>query len=262
MPLPDASKRSDRVYTLLQNTDLENLAFATIQATGQPISIEELSEDELRRLVLVNLARLSVKGEWDGLLTASSGGGSNYIGAITQAGDDTFLADQCVTFGGYTISTNTIGTNYVNCYPFVAPKSGALQDLEVRVNASASNTLRVGIYNNDDGMFPTTQVGGDTDFDCSSTGIKTSSPGSTVTLTAGTIYWLCYVWTSNYGAASPTMWVNSGGRPIGWNQSIDQSPRASLIDVSSPTNDLPATMSTSGYDTGWNKKLLCGMNWA
>ena len=261
MPLPDASKRSPRVYTLLQNTDLENLAYATMQSTGQAINIEELNEDELRRLVLVNLARLSVKGEWEGLLTAG-GGGANYIGAITQAGDDTFCADQCVTFGGYSIGATTIGTNYVNCYPFVAPKSGALQDLEVRVNAAAVNTLRVGIYNNDDSMFPTTQVGGDTDFDCSSTGIKTSSPASTITLTAGTIYWACYVWTSNYGAASPTMWVNTGGRPIGWNQAIDQAPRASLIDTTSAANDLPATMATSGYDTGYNKKLLLGMNWA
>jgi len=76
MPLPDAEKHSDRIYRILQNTDLENLAFATLQSTGQPISIEDMSEDELRRLVLVNLARLSVKGEWDGLLTAGSGGGS------------------------------------------------------------------------------------------------------------------------------------------------------------------------------------------
>ena len=33
------------------------------------ISIEEMNEDELRRLILVNLARLTVKGEWNGLLT-------------------------------------------------------------------------------------------------------------------------------------------------------------------------------------------------
>jgi len=32
------------------------------------LSVEELNEDELRRLVLVNLARLTVKQEWDGLL--------------------------------------------------------------------------------------------------------------------------------------------------------------------------------------------------
>lgn len=261
MPLPDAERRSDRVYTLLQNTDLENLAFATIQATGEPISIEEMSEDELRRLVLVNLARLSVKGEWSGLLSAgSSGGGSAYIGDIMKAGDDTFNADACITYGGSTISAATLGTNYVMCYPFICPKSGDLQDLQVRVNASASNTLRVGIYENHATNYPTDQIGGDTDFDCSSTGIKTSSPASTITLVQGTTYWLCYVWTSNYGAASPTMWINSGSH-IGWNQSIDQAPKGSLIDEGY-SNDLPATMSTSGYDTAVSKKLMCGLNWA
>lgn len=263
MPLPDASKRSDRVYQLLQNTDLENLAFATIQSTGQPIAIEEMSEDELRRLVLVNLARLSVKGEWDGLLTAGGGGSNFAIGSIMQAGDDTFCADQCPIYGGSTIAATTIGTNYVNCYPFVCPKTGDLQDLEVRVNAAATNTLRVGIYNNHSTNYPTTQIGGDTDFDCSSTGVRTSSPASTITLTQGETYWLCYVWTSNYAAAgaSPTMWYNSGSH-IGWNQSIDQSPKGSLIDLVSAQNDLPATMATSGYDTGVNKKIICGLNWA
>ena len=67
-PLPEAEKKSPRVYTLLQNTDLENVTFATVQSVGNTISIEEMSEDELRRLVLVNLARFCVKGEWNGLL--------------------------------------------------------------------------------------------------------------------------------------------------------------------------------------------------
>jgi hypothetical protein len=70
MSLPDAT-RSDRIYPLLQNLDLENLAFATLQGTGETLNIEEMNEDELRRLVLVNLARLTVKGEWDGLASQS-----------------------------------------------------------------------------------------------------------------------------------------------------------------------------------------------
>jgi len=179
-----------------------------------------------------------------------------------QAGDDTFCADQCPTWGGYSIGAATIGTNYVNAYPFVCPKSGALSDLQVRVNASATNTLRVGIYENGETNYPTTQLGGDTDFDCSSTGIKTSSPASTITLVQGTTYWLCYVWVNTYSGASPAMWLNTGGRPLGWNAAVDQSPRASIIDLGVPTNNLPATMSTSGHDSGYNKKLLCGLNWA
>jgi len=58
------------VYKLLKNTTLETLAADDddMILTGNPISIEMLNEDELRRLILVQLARLSVKSEWNGLL--------------------------------------------------------------------------------------------------------------------------------------------------------------------------------------------------
>ena len=68
MPLPDAPAESPRVYKLFKNTTLENVTNANITSVGDPISIEMLNEDELRRLVLVQLARLTVKQEWDGLL--------------------------------------------------------------------------------------------------------------------------------------------------------------------------------------------------
>jgi len=68
MPLPDAPGESPRVYKLFQNTTLENVTNANITSVGDPVSIEMLNEDELRRLVLVQLARLSVKQEWNGLL--------------------------------------------------------------------------------------------------------------------------------------------------------------------------------------------------
>jgi len=83
MPLPNASKKSPRVYTNLQNIDLENVTFANIEATGNPIAIEEMNEDELRRLVLANVARLVVKGEWTGLL--ESGGGAEDLGDLSDA---------------------------------------------------------------------------------------------------------------------------------------------------------------------------------
>ena len=70
MPLPDAPAQSPRVYKLLKNLDLEALAADDdeMSGVGNPISIELLNEDELRRLILVQLARLSVKSEWNGLL--------------------------------------------------------------------------------------------------------------------------------------------------------------------------------------------------
>jgi len=74
MPLPDAPKESPRVYRLLKNKTLEagdqehQIQFSDIEGVGDPITIEMLNEDELRRLILVNLARLSVKSNWLGLL--------------------------------------------------------------------------------------------------------------------------------------------------------------------------------------------------
>ena len=70
MPLPDAPAESPRVYKLLKNIDLQTLAADDddMILTGNPISIEMLNEDELRRLILVQLARLCGKGEWNGLL--------------------------------------------------------------------------------------------------------------------------------------------------------------------------------------------------
>ena len=59
---------SPRVYKLLKNIDLENVTNAQVTSVGDPISIEELNREELIRLITVNLARLSVKSEWDGLL--------------------------------------------------------------------------------------------------------------------------------------------------------------------------------------------------
>jgi len=56
------------VYKLFKNTTLANVTNDNIALVGDPITIEMLNEDELRRLVLVQLARLSVKQEWNGLL--------------------------------------------------------------------------------------------------------------------------------------------------------------------------------------------------
>ena len=73
MPLPDAPQKSPRVYKILKVKTLDaeapnSLSQTDIANVGNPISVEMLNEDELRRLVLVNLARLTVKQEWDGLL--------------------------------------------------------------------------------------------------------------------------------------------------------------------------------------------------
>jgi len=68
MPLPDAPIMSPRVYKLLKTTTLENLTADNLADVADPISIEMLNEDELRRVCLVAFARMVTKGSFDGWL--------------------------------------------------------------------------------------------------------------------------------------------------------------------------------------------------
>ena len=81
MPLPDANNYSTRIYELLKETDLQNLSYSQFQNVAETLFIEPENEDEMRRLVLVQLARMAVRGDWDGFLTGGGGSG----GAPTDA---------------------------------------------------------------------------------------------------------------------------------------------------------------------------------
>jgi hypothetical protein len=59
---------SPRVYKLLKTTTLENLTADNLADVADPISIEMLNEDELRRVCLVAFARMVTKGSFDGWL--------------------------------------------------------------------------------------------------------------------------------------------------------------------------------------------------
>ena len=76
MPLPDANNYSMRIYELLKETDLENLSYSQFQGVAEKLFIEPENEDEMRRLVLVQLARMAVRGDWDGFLNGGSGSGA------------------------------------------------------------------------------------------------------------------------------------------------------------------------------------------
>jgi len=218
MPLPDADKKSPRVYTLSQNTDLENLAFATMQSIGNPINIEELNEDELRRLVLVNLARLSVKGEWDGLLSAGSGGGA-WAPTLTSAGsiNSTFninRVDSTPPWGITNGNNGVVSKNEPMFYPFIAPTSGNVDSMSIDLSAAAASTCdaKVGIYTNNDGV-PETLLGTCT-FDAEVVDLQTqTSVSDTITLVKGTQYWMGYTrsasvdftWTAGMASNIPFM---------------------------------------------------------
>ena len=53
---------------MLKNTTLENLTADNLSDVADPISIEIMNEDELRRVCLVAFARMVTKGSFDGWL--------------------------------------------------------------------------------------------------------------------------------------------------------------------------------------------------
>jgi len=158
MPLPDAIKRSPRVYTLLQNIDLENLSADDLADVADPIAIEECNEDELRRLCLVAFARMVTKGSFDGWL---SGGGGAYkqTPALTATGYETYDISAAAPWG--VISKNQDAVDDEPCfYPFIAPKTGTLTAISIGVTSAAiaTNTLQLGIYNADSSGLPSTLI--------------------------------------------------------------------------------------------------------
>ena len=111
MPLPDANNYSMRIYELLKETDLENLSYAQFQGVAEKLFIEPENEDEMRRLVLVQLARMAVRGDWDGFLSGSTGtiGGSiadNQV-AIGATVANTIEGSSALTFDTGTLQMST-----------------------------------------------------------------------------------------------------------------------------------------------------------
>jgi len=184
MPLPDAIKRSPRVYTLLQNQDLENVTADTLADVADPIAIEEQNEDELRRICLVAFARMVTKGSFDGWL---SGGGSAAVlgvGAGVKSGANYSSLTKQGPFGrGSPDTAMTWNSNAAMYIPIVAPVTATMDSVILSVTvATASADMLMCVYNSDaDTGAPTTQLSDEVTVECSST-----SPPD---LTVGTLYY-------------------------------------------------------------------------
>jgi len=191
-------KPSRRVFPLLQNLDLDTVTFAQVQSTGNPISIEDMNEQEMFDLVLVNLARLVVAGEWTGLLEA---GGSDYNVILPEDFGDTgyvrYVLNSYPPFGSSTTTSQgfTTGTTYDKCffYPFLAPESGVVAEMGIEfiVASSEANDIQVGIYSTTATTGAPDTLLGKGVFDSESTGaVYDDTLSSTVTLVKGTMYWI------------------------------------------------------------------------
>lgn len=198
MPLPNASKKSPRVYTLLQNTDLDNVTFDNVQAVGNPIAIEEANEDEMRRLVLVNLCRLVTSGEWTGLLEAGGGAPGLKIVTSTMKGGlyDQFNTSDAPPYGASSASSadeNPVWVDELFFFPFQAQQTGTITSLGIEFDAAGS--FDVAIYGITSENLPDTLIvkgrmtatGAEKVYQTSLTGFGGGSAGS---LTVGETYWI------------------------------------------------------------------------
>jgi len=194
---------SKRVFPLLQNLDLDSVTFANIQSVGDPITIQDMNEQEMYDLVLVNLARLVCSGEWSGLLSAGGGefnaempgvslqalgvASRHPVGSYAPYGQG-----DLATFIWYN-NDNYQKTLY---YPFIAPVTGTVSEFGIQITAAAaaSCNLLIGIYSDDgDGAPLTLQMSGEIDVQNSGTGsiYQTSiSADVSTSLTRGTQYWV------------------------------------------------------------------------
>jgi len=193
-------KPSRRVFPLLQNLDLDSVTFAQVQGVGEPITIEDMNEQEMVDLIIVNLARLCVSGEWTGLLEA--GGGGNEYNVVLP---EDFINASYVRYpisgyppygsGNTTTEANSVSTNNDKCFffPFVAPESGVVGEMGIEVTAASSeaNDLQVGIYSTVATTGAPDTLLGKGVFDTESVAtVYDTSLSDEVTLVKGTSYWI------------------------------------------------------------------------
>jgi len=269
MPLPDANKRSPRVYTNLQNIDLDTVTFANVQDTGNPIAIEEMNEDEMRRLVLVNLARLVCAGEWNGLLT--SGGSPTLNAQLTEQNAlyefggttyDVVTVTQQIPYGYSAVTTRSLSIDDPVFYPFVAPNTGTVSAVSIEVTTTATGTnCLVGIYDDDGTGCPNDLLGYAT-ITLDATGyIRQTSLSATVTTTVGTQYWIAYVRdASGSGAVRAAQYTYAPslgpGTDVGGN-----TPNG--IRMMNNTNSMPASANDkeNDYLFGVRENTLVALEW-
>jgi len=260
-------KPSKRVFPLLQNLDLDSVTFAQVQGVGDPITIEDMNEQEMLDLIIVNLARLVVAGEWDGLLSAGGGAGLESVIPTANIAStfDRHMVTKYPMTGSNGVAQNVIAaTNYSQSTPFIAPQSGVIDEVGVVVSNGYANTLRIGIYTND-GLRPD-ELMGYADIDTASTAtVYQTSWSSTVTLVRGTVYHLMWVRLTAASMASSLI-VSESNASLFYNSASDAvraAPNAQcVLALSGNNNDLEATVTAANLVPTFNPPLRCTLKFA
>jgi len=260
MPLPDAAKRSPRVYTLLQNLDLENVTADTLADVADPISIEESNEDELRRICLVAFARMVTKGSFDGWLSGG-GGGMDQVAVLENATYKYFSITQAAPWGslGPSTGTDTQAIDTPAYVPFICPNDGDVAGLTVNLTAAGAANLYAGIYSSTDGL-PDALLGYATmDMNVSTGNIRQTSFSSTITLVRGTTYWLAWV-RSTYTPFTLSTINTSTQAALGPTGDVENGYSMVMIETGT-THTLPATVTPANLQVTSEARIMCNLDW-
>jgi len=240
-------KPSKRVFPLLQNLDLDAVTFSQVQSVGEPISIEDMNEQEMVDLIIVNLARLCVSGEWTGLLEAGGGANTFVTGAADMKSSEDYYnfamtppwADQ----GNVTTYTDQDAGDPI-FFPFISGNTGSIASLTIKVtSAAAATTYELGIYSADtDNGFPDSLLGS-ASFDVSSADSVTVT-GLSIDITRGEPYWYAIVRDS--GSNTATFTAATPASSLG-NCTISGLSTGTGLKDYTHDNSLPATSATTDF---------------
>lgn len=183
-------KPSRRVFPLLQNLDLDTVTFANVQGVGEPISIEDMNEQELIDLIIVNLARLTVAGEWNGLLSAGGGGGGSDMWSMGLPTDSFEY-----TVGAYAGGIRPNDYAYVDDTLFLTPFSlgedATITTARYHISTIPSSTnVTIAIYSTDSDTGCPTALMDHNSTAQTTIGEKQITFASSIALTANTLYWI------------------------------------------------------------------------
>jgi len=261
VPLPDADP-DKRMYKLLKNIDLENLSFAQFQSTAQTVFAEPESEDTLRRIVLINLSRMAIAGDWNGLTTSGGTATSSMILPKDDSGtNNRFIISQSPPWGSADKSTTTNLTvaSKPMAFPFIAPKSGAVTEIGVNfTTAAAGINLYVAIYDSDSDGMADNRLTYATISTASTGNVYQTSLTSTATLVAGTQYW--YTINLDSTSAAPYLMCgtteNTPGMGLGASASQDG---ITWFDNAATALAVPAASFTNSYTYGGFERPICSI---
>jgi len=238
-------KPSKRVFPLLQNLDLDSVTFANIQGVGNPISIEDMNEQEMLDLIIVNAARLCVSGEWTGLLEA---GGGMLPGKFGYGMTDGAIGWPFVpSFSASAEASTSLLNGLAFAVPFTAPSggvtlttSGTTGQVSYTVEtAQTSATVIFGIYSTTaNGSLPNALLCKAT-LSAATTGVQVASFDSEVTLDEGAIYWCAYLRPNGESGTVNLAQIPDGDIPILY--TYNGSNKNQVYHNVSSLTDLPAT---------------------